>query len=64
MEEKEGQDPCEIWKNIRKACTEMGEEVLGRKDKNIRSQCKIVKDLSEAQKKIKLDIEASKDKNK
>ena len=51
-------------KNIREACTEMAEEVLGRKDKNIRSQCKTVKDLLEAQKKIKLDIEATKDENK
>ena len=35
---EEGQDPSEIWKNITKACTQVAEEVLGRKDKNIRSQ--------------------------
>ena len=38
--------------------------MLGRKDKNKRNQSKTVKDLSEAQKKIKFDIEATKDKNK
>ena len=63
MEEKEeGQDPSEIWKNITEACTQIAKEVLGRKDKNIRSQSKTVKDLSEAQRKIKLDIEATTDK--
>ena len=50
--------------NIREACTEIAEEVLGRKDKNIKIQSKTVKDLSGAKKKIKLDIEATKDKNK
>ena len=65
MEQKEeGQDPGEIWKNIREACIQIAGEVLGRKDKNIRGQSKTVKDLSEAQKKIKLDTEATKDKNK
>ena len=38
----------------------IAEKVLGRKDKNTRSQSKTVKDLSAAQKKIKLDIEATK----
>ena len=34
MEDKgEGQDPGEILKNIREACTQIVEEVLGRKDK-------------------------------
>ena len=61
---KEGQNPCEIWKNIRGACTEIAEKVLGRKDKNTRSQSKTVKDLSEAQKNMKLDIEATKDRFK
>ena len=51
-------------KNIREACTQIANEVLVRKDKNIRSQSKTVKELTEAQKKIKLDIEATKDKNK
>ena len=65
LEEKEEiQDTGEIWKNIREVCTQIAEEVLGRKDKNIKSQNKTVKDLSEAQKKIKLYIEATKDKNK
>ena len=63
-EKEESQDPAEIWKNIRKVCTQIAEEVLGRKDKNIRSESKTVKDLSEAQKKTKLDIEVTKDKNK
>ena len=64
QEKEEGQDSGEIWKNITEACTQIAEEVLGRKDKNIRSKSKPVKDLSEAQKKIKLDIEATKYKNK
>ena len=50
--------------NIREACTEIAEEVLGRKDNKIRSHSKTVKDLSETQKKMKLDIKATKDKNK
>ena len=46
LEEKEEcQDPGEIWKNITEACTQIAEEVLGRKDKNTRSQSKTVKDL-------------------
>ena len=64
MEKKKGQNPCKIWKNIRGACTEIAEKVLGRKDKNTRSQSKTVKDLSEAQKNMKLDIEATKDRFK
>ena len=63
-EKEEGQHPGEIWKNIREACTQIAEEVLDRKDKNIGSQSKTVKDLSKTQKKIKLDIQATKDKNK
>ena len=59
QEKEEGQDPGEIWKNITETCTQIVEEVLGRTDKNIRSQSKTVKDLSEAQKKIKLDIEVT-----
>ena len=62
MEEKgEGPDPDKIWKNLREACTEIADEVQGRKNKNIRSQSKTVKDLSEAQ---KLYMEATNDKNK
>ena len=50
MEEKEeGQDPSDIWKNIIEVCTQIAEEVIGRKDKNISSQSKTLKDLSEAQ---------------
>ena len=65
MEKKEeGQDPCEIWKNITVACTQIAEDVFGRKDKNLRSQSKTVKNLSEAQVKIKHDIEATTDKIK
>ena len=65
LEEKEEvQGPCEIWKKNREACSEIAEEVLGRKDKNIRSQSKTVKDLLEEQKKIKLDTEITKDRNK
>ena len=45
------------------ACTQIA-EVLGTKDKNIRSQNKTVKDLSETQRKIKLDIEATTEKIK
>ena len=58
LEEKES------WNNIRESCTEVAEEVLGRKDKNVRIQSKTVKDLSEVQKKMKLDIEVTKDMNK
>ena len=65
MEEKEeGQDPGEMWKNIREACTQIAEDLLDRNDKNIWSQSKTVKDISKAQKKIKLDMEATKDQNK
>ena len=49
-EKEEGQNPSEIWKNITEACTQIVEDILGRKDKNIRSQRKTVKDLAEAQK--------------
>ena len=63
-EKEEDQDPGEIWKNITEAGTQKAEEVLGRKDKNIRIQSKTVKDLSEAQKKTKLGIEATTDKIK
>ena len=41
-EKEEGQNPGEIWKNITEACTEILEEGLGRKDKNIRSQSKTI----------------------
>ena len=51
-------------RNIREACTDVAEKALGRKDKITRSQSKTVKDLSEAQKKMKLEIKAAKDKNK
>ena len=52
MEEREEcQDPCEIWKNITEVYTEIAEKVLGRKDKNTKSQSKTVKDLSETKKK-------------
>ena len=54
---EEGHDPSESCKNIREACTQIAKEALDRKDKNIRNQSKTVKDLSEAQKKIKLDKE-------
>ena len=64
LEEKEVRDPCEIWKNVRDVCTEVEKEVLGRKRKNIRSQSKTVKDLSETQEKIQLDIEDTKGKSK
>ena len=51
-------------KNIREVCTKIAQEALDRKDKNIKSQSKTVKYLSETQKKIKLEVEATKDKNK
>ena len=50
--------------NIREACTQIADKVPSGKDKNIRTQSKTVKDLSETQKKFKLDAEATKDKNK
>ena len=34
-EKEEGQDPSKIWKNITEACSQILEEVLGRKDKKI-----------------------------
>ena len=64
MKKKKVKILVKFGKNIRETCTQIAEEVLGRKDKNIRSQSKTVKDPSEAQKKIKIDIEATKDKNK
>ena len=65
IEEKENEmenDGKIKWKTIAETCIQAGEEVLGRVESKLKCQSRLVKALSEEQKKLRLDIEANQDK--
>ena len=65
IEEKEDEmenDGKMKWKIISKRCIQAGKEVLGRVNNKLKCQSSLVKALSEEKKKLRLDIEANKDK--
>ena len=55
---------CKQWDNIVNACQEASEEVLGYKEKSDKRSDDVIKRLSEQQKKLRVQINATQDKEK
>jgi hypothetical protein len=63
LEEMQSSNVQDKWKIITKICTEAAEEVVGRNDRNNKRENEEIKDLSEKQKKIRDEINSTRNKN-